>query len=196
MVFVRVFDGETGQEGEVEMAFACFHAFMSLHSRRFERNQAEMKQCLGGVMLLTKLMDPSLHARLEAVGGVPPYFLYRALLLLFKRDFASEPLLHLWDVLLLRRQERPDLLVAATLLSLLRDKVRGCGGFDDLISLFNHLEGLVEVEGVLVAARLYAQEFQERLVALCAADLGVEGPFASWTEADRHGLLALLPLPA
>ncbi|TFJ96470.1 succinyl-CoA:3-ketoacid-CoA transferase [Platysternon megacephalum] len=84
-------------QNEVD-AFWCFAGFMELVHHNFEESQESMKRQLGQLGLLLRVLDPPLCDFLDSKESGSLCFCFRWLLIWFKREFAFEDVLQLWEV--------------------------------------------------------------------------------------------------
>jgi hypothetical protein len=57
-----------------------------------------MKRQLSTLQQLIASMDPELHAHLEKTGSLNLFFCFRWILISFKREFAFDQVIRLWEV--------------------------------------------------------------------------------------------------
>jgi len=57
-----------------------------------------MKRQLSTLQQLIAVMDPELHAHLEKTGSLNLFFCFRWILISFKREFAFDQVIRLWEV--------------------------------------------------------------------------------------------------
>jgi hypothetical protein len=57
-----------------------------------------MKRQLSTLQQLIAVMDPELHAHLEKTGSLNLFFCFRWILIAFKREFAFDQVIRLWEV--------------------------------------------------------------------------------------------------
>jgi len=81
------------------MAFWAFCHFMKQMERNFLRDQSGMRNQLVTIDHLVQLMDPKLYLHLKAADSADFFFLFRMLLIWFKREFSWEDVLVLWETL-------------------------------------------------------------------------------------------------
>jgi hypothetical protein len=62
------------------------------------RDQSGMKRQLSTLQQLIAVMDPELHAHLEKTGSLNLFFCFRWILIAFKREFAFDQVIRLWEV--------------------------------------------------------------------------------------------------
>jgi len=93
-------------------AFWCFCGFMdrmvlppssiffvNLEKYNFLMNQTGMRRQLVTLKQLTQFMIPKLYSHLEKSGSDEFFFLFRQLLVWFKREFSWDDVCTLWEVL-------------------------------------------------------------------------------------------------
>jgi len=80
--------------------FWCFVGLMDKMERNFDQDQSGMHNQLLALRKLVQLLDPQLFAHFECQEQCQNYlFCYRWLLLHFKREFAFDDCLRLWESL-------------------------------------------------------------------------------------------------
>ena len=72
------------------LAFWCFAHLMERFEANFHTDCTGMHAQLAALNSLVQLLDPELHAFLEAKGCTNFFFCYRWLLVHFKREFSFE----------------------------------------------------------------------------------------------------------
>lgn len=80
-------------------SFWCFVGFMEKVFRNFDEDQAGMKNQLSKLRTLMEFANPKLFKYLRAHDSDNMYFCFRWLLVWFKREFAHDDILELWEVL-------------------------------------------------------------------------------------------------
>lgn len=80
-------------------AFWCFVGFMDLVFGNFDMDQAGMKRQLQELNKLITVANPSLFEYFKEHGSENMYFCFRWLLVWFKREFSTEDISELWEVL-------------------------------------------------------------------------------------------------
>ena len=85
-------------QNEVD-AFWCFVGFMKRVSANFDFDQGGMKKQLGQLTELLKTYDPEFYSYLDAKDSGNLFFVFRWLLIWFKREFPFTDIMHMWEVL-------------------------------------------------------------------------------------------------
>ena len=85
-------------QNEVD-AFWCFAGFMKRVSANFDFDQGGMKKQLGQLTELLKTYDPEFYSYLDAKDSGNLFFVFRWLLIWFKREFPFTDIMHMWEVL-------------------------------------------------------------------------------------------------
>lgn len=80
-------------------AFWCFVGFMDLVYANFDMDQAGMKRQLLDLNKLINIANPKLFNYLKRYGAENMYFCFRWLLVWFKREFNTDDISELWEVL-------------------------------------------------------------------------------------------------
>uniref|UniRef100_A0A8C4WSB7 TBC1 domain family member 15 n=1 Tax=Gopherus evgoodei TaxID=1825980 RepID=A0A8C4WSB7_9SAUR len=146
-------------QNEVD-AFWCFAGFMELVHHNFEESQESMKRQLGQLGLLLRVLDPPLCDFLDSKESGSLCFCFRWLLIWFKREFAFEDVLQLWEVLWTGLPcPSFHLLVACGILDSEREALMNSGfGFSEILKHINELTMKMSVEETLSRAEaLYRQ---------------------------------------
>uniref|UniRef100_A0A8C3FLG5 TBC1 domain family member 17 n=1 Tax=Chrysemys picta bellii TaxID=8478 RepID=A0A8C3FLG5_CHRPI len=146
-------------QNEVD-AFWCFAGFMELVQHNFEESQESMKRQLGQLGLLLRVLDPPLCDFPGVSESGSLCFCFRWLLIWFKREFAFEDVLQLWEVLWTGLPCASfHLLVACGILDSEREALMNSGfGFSEILKHINELTMTMSVEETLVRAEaLYRQ---------------------------------------
>ena len=73
-----------------ELAFWCFVNLMEKMGPNFSNDSSSMNLQLAALERLLQLIDPDLHAFIEAADGSNYFFCYRWLLVHFKREFTFD----------------------------------------------------------------------------------------------------------
>lgn len=81
------------------LAFWCFVKFMDRMERNFLSDQSGMKDQMTTLNELVQFMLPDLYLHLEKCDSSNLFFMFRMLLVWFKREFDWEDTIHLWEVL-------------------------------------------------------------------------------------------------
>ena len=81
------------------LAFWCFVGFMERMGRNFLRDQSGMRLQLLTLDHLVQLMDPALYLHLQRADSTNFFFFFRMLLVWYKREFAWDDVLRLWEAL-------------------------------------------------------------------------------------------------
>ncbi|CAM4690552.1 unnamed protein product [Lepidochelys olivacea] len=146
-------------QNEVD-AFWCFAGFMELVHHNFEESQESMKRQLAQLGLLLRVMDPPLCDFLDSKESGSLCFCFRWLLIWFKREFAFEDVLQLWEVLWTGLPcPSFHLLVACGILDSEREALMNSGfSFSEILKHINELTMKMSVEETLCRAEaLYGQ---------------------------------------
>lgn len=78
-------------------AFWCFAALMDRLEGNFHTDQRGMHSQLLALQKLVRVLDPQLHAFLEAKDCLNYFFCFRWVLIHFKREFKFDEMLRLWE---------------------------------------------------------------------------------------------------
>lgn len=88
---------ETG--ADEALTFWCFVEVMDRMKQNFLRDQSGMKKQLLTLQQLIAVMDPEIYRHLDKIDGLNLFFCFRWILIAFKREFAFDDVLRLWEVL-------------------------------------------------------------------------------------------------
>jgi hypothetical protein len=136
---------------------------MKIMEANFLRDQSGMRRHLSTLQQLIGLMDPELYAHLgeypalfssnpsEKTESLNLFFCFRWILISFKREFAFEKIIKLWEVLWTNYySDRFVLFVALAVLQSHRDVIiRYLAEFDEVLKYANDLSGTVRVNCIL-----------------------------------------------
>jgi hypothetical protein len=84
-------------DGDEVDTFWCFVGLMERLASNFAKDQAGMHTQLAALRQLIQVLDPQLHAFLEERDCLNYFFAFRWLLVHFKREFAFDQVLNLWE---------------------------------------------------------------------------------------------------
>ena len=135
----------------------AFWAFSHLMDRQMERNfhsgaTNSMHQQLSAVSRLIQIFVPTLADYLDKIGGSNLSFMFRWLLVRYKREFPMEDVMTLWEVgWSCPHTQDHHLVVAVTLLRELTPTILEVGAsFEDLLRMTNEMANRMNVEDVVV----------------------------------------------
>ncbi|KAI1795823.1 RabGAP/TBC [Ganoderma leucocontextum] len=142
--------------GDEEMTFWCFVEMMNRMKHNFLRDQSGMKKQLSTLQQLISVMDPELYRHLEKTDGLNLFFCFRWILISFKREFAFEDVLRLWEVLWTDYYSTQFVLfVALAVLESHRDVIlRYLVEFDEILKYCNELSMSIELDSTLAQAEV------------------------------------------
>ncbi|KAL6757630.1 RabGAP/TBC protein [Haematococcus lacustris] len=132
-------------------AFWAFCALMDRMGANFDDRMQGMHAQMLAMRKLMQLLDPQLHAHLEAHDCLTYFFAFRWLLILFKREFRFEEVLRLWEALW-SAPCSPHLhlyLACAVLVHHRRAVLQQVQGLDDMLKLSLGLQGALPLEQLL-----------------------------------------------
>ncbi|KAJ3219943.1 GTPase activating protein [Dinochytrium kinnereticum] len=155
--------------------FWCFAEFMEDMKVNFYRDQSGMRQQLHLLELLIKFVDPPLYAHLERIDSVNLFCCFRWMLVLFKREFAFDDVLRLWEVLwACPFTKRFHLFVALAILNKYRQEIMtNCKAFDECLKFTNDLSGNLDLEDLLSRSEVLFQVFRQMITIAAWERLGV-----------------------
>eukprot|EP00193_Tetraselmis_chui_P017368 CAMPEP_0177782312 /NCGR_PEP_ID=MMETSP0491_2-20121128/18382_1 /TAXON_ID=63592 /ORGANISM="Tetraselmis chuii, Strain PLY429" /LENGTH=709 /DNA_ID=CAMNT_0019302567 /DNA_START=173 /DNA_END=2302 /DNA_ORIENTATION=+ len=144
-------------------AFWCFVALMERMQSNFHTDQTGMHSQLLALRQLVALLDPQLHAFLEAKDCLNYFFCFRWVLIQFKREFAFDAVLRLWEALWTRHlSDHFHLFMCVAVLEQHRRCImRDSTDFDALLKFCIDLAGNIDLDSVLRDAEalcMYAGE--------------------------------------
>lgn len=137
-----------------------------------------MKRQLSTLQQLIAVMDPELHAHLEKTGSLNLFFCFRWILIAFKREFAFDQVIRLWEVchsntLKPRRltyqvlwtnyySNQFVLFVALAVLQSHREVIlRYLTEFDEVLKYANDLSGTIDLDTTLAQAEVLFLSFRD-----------------------------------
>lgn len=114
---------------------------------------------------LIRLMDPRLYAHLERTESFNLFFCFRWLLIWFKREFAWEDIMRLWEVLWSDHLTSEfHLFVALAILDKHRDVIMDhLTQFDEILKYINDLSRTIDLEETLQRAEILYLQFERRV---------------------------------
>uniref|UniRef100_V9KEN0 TBC1 domain family member 15 n=1 Tax=Callorhinchus milii TaxID=7868 RepID=V9KEN0_CALMI len=146
-------------QNEVD-SFWCLTGFMERVHRNFEESQECMKEQLERLGLLLRVLDSALCDFLDSRESGSLCFCFRWLLIWFKREFAFQDILRLWEVLW-TAQPCPNfhLLLCCAILDSERDALMNPNyGFNEILKHINELTMRLNMEDILCRAEaIYLQ---------------------------------------
>merc|ERR1712038_359499 len=127
-------------QNEVD-AFWCFVGFMEKVSANFDFDQGGMKLQLGQLTELLKTYDPEFYSYLDAKDSGNLFFVFRWLLIWFKREFPFTDIMHMWEVLWTDKPcPKFHLLVCLALMDLEKKTIMENGfGFTEILKHINDM---------------------------------------------------------
>jgi len=127
-------------QNEVD-AFWCFVGFMQRVSANFDFDQGGMKKQLGQLTELLKTYDPEFYSYLDAKDSGNLFFVFRWLLIWFKREFPFTDIMHMWEVLWTDKPcPKFHLLVCLALMDLEKKTIMENGfGFTEILKHINDM---------------------------------------------------------
>ncbi|KDQ60762.1 hypothetical protein JAAARDRAFT_204574 [Jaapia argillacea MUCL 33604] len=148
---------------EEESTFWCFVEVMNRMKQNFLRDQSGMKKQLLTLQQLIGLMDPELYRHLEKTDGLNLFFCFRWVLIAFKREFAFDDVLRLWEVLWTDYYTNEFVLfVALAVLESHRDVIlRYLVEFDEILKYCNELSMTIELDTTLAQAEVLFLSFAQ-----------------------------------
>ncbi|KAH6686180.1 GTPase-activating protein GYP7 [Plectosphaerella plurivora] len=150
------------------IAFWGFQRFMERMERNFLRDQSGMRAQLLALDQLVQFMDPKLYRHLESADSTNFFFFFRMLLVWYKREFAWDDVLHLWEVLWTDYLSSSfHLFIALAILEKHRDVIMThLQHFDEVLKYVNELSNTMDLESTLVRAEALFRRFQRLVEAI------------------------------
>ncbi|KAG8884303.1 GTPase activating protein [Tulasnella sp. 331] len=147
---------------EVE-SFWCFVKTMERMNRNFLRDQSGMKKQLLTLQELLRMMDPELYKHLEKTDSLNLFFCFRWILIWFKREFAFDDVIGLWECLWTDYYSTQFVLfVALAVLESHRDVIlRYLVEFDEVLKYCNELSMTIDLDSTLAQAEVLFLSFAQ-----------------------------------
>ena len=136
-------------------------------------NQTGMRRQLVTLKQLTQLMIPKLYAHLEKSGSDEFFFLFRQLLVWFKREFSWDDVCTLWEVLWTDYLSGQfHLFIALAILDRHKEVIMGTlprkegwrlehlREFDEVLKYINDLSMTIDLDSTLIRAEVLFYRFQ------------------------------------
>ncbi|KGN60701.1 TBC1 domain family member 15 [Cucumis sativus] len=137
--------------GDESESFWCFVALMERLGPNFNRDQTGMHCQLFAISKLVELLDTPLHNYFSQHDCLNYFFCFRWVLIQFKREFAYEKVMHLWEVLWTHYpSEHLHLYICVAVLKRYRNKIMGEQmDFDTLLKFINELSGHIDLDAAI-----------------------------------------------
>ncbi|KAK9454747.1 rab-GTPase-TBC domain-containing protein [Dipodascopsis uninucleata] len=150
------------------VAFWAFVGFMERMQRNFLRDQSGMHRQLLALDNLVQLMEPKLYTHLEKADSTNFFFMFRMLLVWFKREFKWDDVLRLWEVLWTDYLSSQFVLfVALAILDKHKDVImEHLEHFDEVLKYVNELSKTIDLEDTLIRAERLFYRFQHTVEAI------------------------------
>ena len=150
------------------LAFWGFEGFMQRMERNFLRDQSGMREQLLTLDQLVQLMDPALHLHLQKAESTNFFFLFRMLLVWFKREFNWADCLRLWESLWTDHYSSNfHLFIALAILENHRDIIMNhLKHFDEVLKYINDLSGRIDLPSTLLRSQALFRRFQRTVEAI------------------------------
>ncbi|KAI5803088.1 rab-GTPase-TBC domain-containing protein [Geopyxis carbonaria] len=149
------------------LAFWAFVGFMERTERNFLRDQSGMRAQLVALDHLVQLVDPKLYLHLQSADSTNFFFFFRMLLVWFKREFAWDDVLVLWETLWTNYYcSQFHLFIALAILerhrSVIMDHLKQ---FDEVLKYVNELSNTIDLPSTRVRAEALFKRFQRTVEA-------------------------------
>ncbi|TPX35069.1 hypothetical protein SmJEL517_g02487 [Synchytrium microbalum] len=148
---------------EVE-AYYCFLGLMKSMKDNFRHDGAGMRMQLELAESLVSVADAPLYSHLSQCDSINMFFVFRSLLIAFKREFDFNQLLTLWEAIWCNPYSKQfNIFVAFAVLEANRDSIiRYLLSFDEILKFVNSLAGKIDLDQTLETAELYCILLQQR----------------------------------
>ncbi|KAJ3225061.1 GTPase activating protein [Clydaea vesicula] len=146
-------------------AFWCFVNFMDEMKPNFYRDQSGMRKQLKTLGILIRFMDPFLYTHFEATDSLNLFCCFRWMLVLFKREFAFDDIIKLWEALWsCPFTKNLHIFVAFAILNKNRHNFfNKCTAFDETLKYINDLSGIMDVEDILKRSEILFLVFKLKI---------------------------------
>ncbi|ODQ64766.1 GTPase activating protein [Nadsonia fulvescens var. elongata DSM 6958] len=147
------------------VAFAAFCKFMDRMERNFIRDQSGMRDQLLTIDHLVQLMLPQLYEHLAQADSTHFFFFFRMILVWFKREFAWDDVLTLWEVLWTNYYSSDFVLfVALAILDKHKDIIMThLNQFDEILKYMNELSMTMDLKDILERAEIQFLNFRKAI---------------------------------
>eukprot|EP01122_Echinamoeba_exundans_P008009 TRINITY_DN2576_c0_g1_i19.p1 TRINITY_DN2576_c0_g1~~TRINITY_DN2576_c0_g1_i19.p1 ORF type:complete len:639 (+),score=86.92 TRINITY_DN2576_c0_g1_i19:279-2195(+) len=145
-------------------AFWCFKHYMETMSSNFDKDQQGMNTHFLQLERLLRCIDPTFHQYLGRVSCLNMFFVYRWILINFKREFSCDDVMVLWEAIWTNYlHPKFHLFIAlAMLLTARGDIISQRMGFDQILQCMNNLSGKLSADDVLKRAEALFRNFDAR----------------------------------
>ncbi|PHH68161.1 hypothetical protein CDD80_211 [Ophiocordyceps camponoti-rufipedis] len=154
------------------LAFWAFANFMQRMQRNFLRDQSGMRAQLLALDQLVALMDPPLWEHLGKTDSTNFFFMFRMVLVWYKREFVWGDVLTLWERLWTDwLSSEMHLFIALAILEKHRDvMMQHLKAFDEVLKYVNELANTMDLESTLLRAESLFRRFQRLVDAIDKRD--------------------------
>ncbi|KAJ3361566.1 GTPase activating protein [Allomyces javanicus] len=161
------------QDGDEADAFWCFVGLMERLHPNFHFNQQAMHHQLSTLRSMIQFVDFPLFKHLSQCDALNMFFVFRWLLIWFKREFSIPDVLAIWETCLVEVSSGEyQLFVALGMLELVRDQLLDLGGFDVILKFTNELSENMPCQEVLAKAEEVYRVFENKMRCVDAAATG------------------------
>ncbi|KNE66496.1 hypothetical protein AMAG_11630 [Allomyces macrogynus ATCC 38327] len=161
------------QDGDEADAFWCFVGLMERLHPNFHFNQQAMHHQLSTLRSMIQFVDFPLFKHLSQCDALNMFFVFRWLLIWFKREFSIPDVLSIWETCLVEVSSGEyQLFVALGMLELVRDQLLELGGFDVILKFTNELSENMPCQEVLAKAEDVYRVFENKMRCVDAAVKG------------------------
>ncbi|KAG0168373.1 GTPase activating protein [Apophysomyces sp. BC1034] len=150
------------------LVFWAFVGFMERMKSNFYMDQSGMHKQLVIMDAMIQFMDPSLSKHFKRTDSFNLFFCFRWLLVWFKREFAWDDMMILWEVLWTDHlSNKFHLFVALSILDQHRDVIIDyLKNFDEILKYINDLAMTMDLRETLQRAEILYYQFKQRVEAV------------------------------
>ncbi|KAI3406598.2 GYP7 [Candida oxycetoniae] len=145
-----------------EMSFWAFTGFMKIMDKNFEESMDGMKKQLLQLTKLVALLLPEIKKHLDKCES-DLFFMFRMLLVWFKREFDWEQTCNLWEVFWCS-ESQPQLFFALAIISANESGLKQLTKMEEVLKYFNDLSGRhSDLQSLLVRAEFLFIKFKRMM---------------------------------
>ncbi|CAI5760465.1 unnamed protein product [Candida verbasci] len=169
------------------LVFYAFAHFMIRMERNFLRDQSGMKEQMVTLNKLLQFMIPDLYLHLEKCSSTDLFFMFRSLLVWFKREISFEQTISLWEVLFTNYYTSQfHLFIGLAILSQNKVAITELQDFSDVIKYVNDLGSSIKLDPLFVRAELLFLKFKRKVSLITRSETEEEFTL----DKDLEGLLS------
>ncbi|KAI7896128.1 rab-GTPase-TBC domain-containing protein, partial [Mucor mucedo] len=154
--------------GDEAMAFWGFCSFMDRVQGNFYVDQTGMHGLLNTLKDLIRFMDPTLYQHLEKIQAHEMFFCFRWFLVWFKREFAWDQVIRLWEVLWTNHlSDQFIIFIALAVIDTHRHTMlTEINELDEMLQFFIGLSDNIPLEPTLERAEVLFYQFERKIKAM------------------------------